>query len=279
MEAQKLEVIFKLIYETLREHYQKHGENIDAEIAEAISESRRNRNEDLLYKRLVFSIHNANWKAKSQQTFWEERSQNYEKALHNYDYRKVKDLRLEDISGKSKGLIDSSNKLKACLKAAKFLHEIAQSGISPLQFFDKFGYENSTVYERWALVCILDQSIKGIGTALACDFLKEIGYLNYGKPDVHIKRILKRIGIFDELKNDFVASSENFLYFRILDRIAEASNKTVFEVDKVFWLFGTGFNNANKQINGICVNEKQKTKCDSCLLNEKKLCERIFEDE
>lgn len=279
MEAQKLEVIFELIYETLRVHYQKHGENIDAEIAEAISESRRNRNEDLLYKRLVFSIHNANWKAKSQQTFWKKRGRNYEQALFNYDYRKAKDLSAKDLSDKKLNLINSPNKLDACLKAANFLNEIAQSGTSPLQFFDKFGYENSNVYERWALVSVIDQSIKGIGTALACDFLKEIGYLNFGKPDVHIKRILKRIGIFDDLKNDFVASSDNFLYFRILDRIAEDSNKTVFEIDKVFWLFGSGFNNANKPIDGVCVKDKQKTLCSSCLLNEKKLCKQSFEGE
>ncbi len=45
---------------------------------------------------------------------------------------------------------------------------------------------------------LLDAEIFGYGFPLACDFLKEIGYVDYGKPDVHLKNIFCELGLVDE---------------------------------------------------------------------------------
>ena len=41
-----------------------------------------------------------------------------------------------------------------------------------------------------ALPLVISEEIFGFRFALAGDFLKELGFVNYGKPDVHIKEIL-----------------------------------------------------------------------------------------
>ena len=42
---------------------------------------------------------------------------------------------------------------------------------------------------------ILAAEIEGIGYTLACDFLKELGFIEYGKPDVHVIEIFVGIGL------------------------------------------------------------------------------------
>ena len=46
-------------------------------------------------------------------------------------------------------------------------------------------YDYNTI-TRMSLPLLISSKISGIGFALACDFLKELGYVNYPKPDVHI---------------------------------------------------------------------------------------------
>jgi 3-methyladenine DNA glycosylase Tag len=260
-----IENVFNEIYLSVKNHYINSGLDVDQLIAEDISNSKKNKLDNLLYKRLVLSIHNANWKAVSQETFWRKNSINYEKAFNNYDANYVSKLKVSDL--KNKGLINSERKIQYCINAAKFLVEIEKySSTGVISFFEKYAYDGSSVYDRWALVNILAHSIDGIATALACDFLKETGFLNFGKPDVHIKRIFERIGLIDFFEEVTVYSNEDFFIFRILDILSLKTNKTLFEVDKILWLFATGFNNTNgKAIGGIC---KDKPDCTLCNINK-----------
>lgn len=51
---------------------------------------------------------------------------------------------------------------------------------------DLFDYDDKT---RPALPLLLQSEVYGFGLALACDFLKELGYLNFAKPDVHLTNL------------------------------------------------------------------------------------------
>lgn len=264
--------IINKIYSSINKHYKDNNLSVQGLIERDINSSKyikndiNKKNDNSLYKRLVYSIHNANWKAVSIESFWRNNSDNYEKALKSYDSAYVSSLTVNELRGK--GLINSDKKIQYIINAAKFVEEIKKhSKYGVISFFDKFAYEGSSVYERWALVSIIASSVNGISNALACDLLKEIGYMNYGKPDVHIKRILERIGIIKDLKDKLVfkKSEEDYFIFRILDILALNSKKTLFEVDKILWLFGTGFDNSSgKAIGGIC---SHKPKCNKCLIN------------
>lgn len=85
---------------------------------------------------------------------------------------------------------------------------------------------------RPALPMLLSYEIDGFGFPLACDFIKELGYLNFSKPDVHLKKIFVALGL--SLKED------DYQVFRAIIRVARNVGVTPYNVDKLFWLIGSG---------------------------------------
>ncbi len=71
-----------------------------------------------------------------------------------------------------------------------------------------------------------------MGFPLACDFLKELGYRNYGKPDTHTITILYEIGI--------APSRSVYDIFKTMVKVAKANNQTTVIVDYILWLIGSG---------------------------------------
>lgn len=118
-----------------------------------------------------------------------------------------------------------------------------QTILSAAQFFNQF--DNGEQFYEWAnhfyqdkramiaLPYLLSEEIYGVGYPLACDFLKELGFINYGKPDVHIKDIFVGLGLCE------INPSNASLQKMIMD-IAEAKGVSAFNVDKIFWLIGSG---------------------------------------
>lgn len=86
---------------------------------------------------------------------------------------------------------------------------------------------------RPALPLLLKEEISGFGLALACDFLKEIGFLEYGKPDIWLRKIFVSLGLCSPEATD----SE---LLKAIIRVAQNSGATPYKVDKVFWLIGSG---------------------------------------
>ena len=123
----------------------------------------------------------------------------------------------------------------------KSFADYAKSVISACQFLNKFDsaedfdtyvmrYYNN-VDARIELAQILEKEIIGIGFALACDFLKDIGYEAYAKPDTHLMKI------FNELS---LCENKPIPMYRTFVEMANAVGKTPYAVDKVFWLIGSG---------------------------------------
>ncbi len=81
---------------------------------------------------------------------------------------------------------------------------------------------------------IIEAEIYGIGFPLACDFLKELGYINYGKPDVHIIEIFKATGLVSD-------ETSNYQVLKAIIRISENVGVSAYNVDKLFWLIGSGY--------------------------------------
>lgn len=100
--------------------------------------------------------------------------------------------------------IDISNKRNVWVQFSKGIMSCARylGNFNNIEEFDKyvrFFLSKNLVHE---LPMVLKREIYGYGFALSCDFLKELGYADYGKPDVHIKEIFKELKIVDS-KNDF----------------------------------------------------------------------------
>lgn len=76
------------------------------------------------------------------------------------------------------------------------------------------------------------RQVDGVGFALACDFLREVGFTNFCKPDVHIKEIFSQLGLSQ--------SKEDVEVFKAVGRVARNVGVTPHEVDQLFWLVGSG---------------------------------------
>ena len=116
---------------------------------------------------------------------------------------------------------------KGALSASEFMSQFEDANDFD-HFVGLFSYNASTAA---ALPMLLSREIHGIGFALGCDFLKELGYDQYPKPDVHLMDIFYELGLS---KND------QYDCYKAIIRMARASNETPFKVDKVFWLISSG---------------------------------------
>ena len=196
-----------------------------------------------LFERLLRSAQNANMKVavigKSVGNV-----HNFGKVLFDFDVAKT----LEEYSGKpAKLLSDIEKKLKprgeirkepksiwplyckTILSAASFLSQF-KSGEDFYQWINLF-YENKQAMP--ALPLIIAKEVDGLGYPLACDFLKELGFIEYGKPDVHIIKIFSGIGLCDKKQGPYMIQ-------KIIVKIADAANVSPYNVDKLFWLIGSG---------------------------------------
>jgi hypothetical protein len=83
-----------------------------------------------------------------------------------------------------------------------------------------------------ALPILLDQEIFGFAFALACDWLKEMGYGDYGKPDTHTIDILYGTGV--------APSQGNYVVFKTMVRMARINDELPAVIDRLLWFIGSG---------------------------------------
>ena len=122
----------------------------------------------------------------------------------------------------SKSIIDSANFIKNFKDVKDFKH-----------FVSLYDYNTIT---RMSLPLLISSKISGIGFSLACDFLKELGYLNYPKPDVHIVDIFTSLGLSDDnIINVFEAVIRMYEDCKEID-----STVTPYKIDKILWIICSG---------------------------------------
>jgi len=97
------------------------------------------------------------------------------------------------------------------------------------KWVDSFDRDDMT---RPALPMLLSYEIDGLGFPLACDFIKGLGYINFGKPDVHLKKIFTAL--------DLSSSEQDYRIFKAIVRVARNVGTTPYDVDALFWLIGSG---------------------------------------
>jgi hypothetical protein len=118
---------------------------------------------------------------------------------------------------------------KTILSAARFLTQFGSAD----EFYEWVEVFYGDDRARPALPLLLKYQIHGIGFATACDFLKEMGYVKFAKPDVHIRDIFTSLDLCSLDASDY----------ELFDAVVELSDSigvTPFNVDKVFWLIASG---------------------------------------
>lgn len=116
------------------------------------------------------------------------------------------------------------------ISAAEFLSQFSDAN----EFYRWADFFDQDDRSRAALPILLREEIKGFGFALSCDFLKELGYTNFAKPDVHIKDIFEGLGFCPEGTSDYHI-------FKTVVRVAKCVGVSPYSVDKIFWLIGSHY--------------------------------------
>lgn len=98
-----------------------------------------------------------------------------------------------------------------------------------------------------ALPILISLEITGYGIPLSCNFLKEIGYQEYCKPDVHLKDIFGALELIDVTKSIMI---QDFETIKLVESIARENQVSPYAVDKLLWLIGSGdFYMLGKKVN------------------------------
>jgi len=126
------------------------------------------------------------------------------------------------------------------LSAAAFIDQFD----SAKQFFEWVDFFDRDARARPSLPMLLDREIDGFGFALSCDFLKELGFINFPKPDVHLHDIFTALELCQ-------AEADDYQLFKAIIRVAGNANVTPYAVDEVFWLIGSGKFYADPAIGSI----------------------------
>lgn len=87
-------------------------------------------------------------------------------------------------------------------------------------------------HSKLALPLLLKEELDGFGFALACDFLKESGYPEFVKPDVHLIDIARAAGI-SRARSDYETFKDVVAY-------CQQNGLRPYELDKLLWLCGSG---------------------------------------
>lgn len=117
----------------------------------------------------------------------------------------------------------------AILSGAEFL-----SGFCGADVFYLFvsSYDQD-IQSRALLASLLSRRLHGFGFALACDFLKETGYVNCGKPDTRIEAIFSAL--------ELAACDDDHTVVYALSHLAMNAGITTYSADKLLWLVSVGW--------------------------------------
>jgi len=116
------------------------------------------------------------------------------------------------------------------LSAANFVEQFSSAS----DFFGWVDFFDRDDRARASLPMLLSREIEGFGFALSCDFLKEMGYINFPKPDVHLRDIFTSLGLCKDNPDDYKL-------FKAVIRVAGNAGVSAYNADKVFWLIGSGY--------------------------------------
>lgn len=95
--------------------------------------------------------------------------------------------------------------------------------------FDSFDKNDIT---REAFALFLSKKIYNMGFAIACNWLKELGYYKYAKPDTHIKDVCLALNL--------IQNNDDITCFEAIIKVSNAAGVEAYKVDKVWWLICSG---------------------------------------
>lgn len=198
------------------------------------------------HRRLIISLQNRGMMPGVIQ--FENREKEMRQILFDYNFNKILATykNADELLEKFKSKFDLQNTQNKRSLWRKFSEGIISGSNFMASFRDKDDFDSFiktfslNKYTKSALPMLLSKEIRGFGFALACDFLKELGYRDYPKPDVMLIDIFYGLGLSK--------SKEQYDVYKSIVEMSEIVGEDAYTVDKIFWLIGSGKLVGNKSI-------------------------------
>jgi len=118
---------------------------------------------------------------------------------------------------------------KTVISAANFMSQFE----SATDFYQWVGFFDNDKRAKATLPMLIAYEVDGFGFTLACDFIKELGYPDFPKPDGHLKDIFKALQLCD-------AKADDYWVYKAIIRAAKNAGVTAYKLDKILYLIGSG---------------------------------------
>lgn len=173
---------------------------------------------------------------------YNQRREQIKDILAGFEVQVIKDMDVDELYYKFRKAFNiTSNDTKqnswrkwsrSAIDAAKFMSNFTDAD-DFRGFVAQFDYNRPT---RMALPLLISTKISGIGFALACDTLKELGFLSYPKPDVHLIEVFSQLGLSEE---------NPISVFEAIVEMADVCKEvdpesSPYKLDKIIWLICSG---------------------------------------
>ena len=222
----KLKEIFDLMYKRLTEIAIGNGffKRIDRAKNIDFKEIRK-RGDDLLFERLIKTIFSGGFNS----TIVSEKWSNIRKVFDDFDIIKIADYDEEKINQiiSTPSIIKNERKIGATVSNAKKITEIQAKYGSFANYLESFA-------NPLLLANDLTEEFEFIGRETVWDFLKSVGFEAI-KPDVHVRRILFRLGLTSSWESSPKTTKE---VFEIAGKISKAIGERLGVVDAIIWSYG-----------------------------------------
>lgn len=236
---EKNQIVYKYANEYLRSILPKEMNERDLEKYYIGDNSNFTSLEDVLI-RLIYSAQN--YQRMPNVIKFNDRFDRIKVILYEFDYNKIAEMEAIDLYYKFRkefNVTSKDTKMNSWYKWSKSIIDSAKfvCNFKDVEDFKHFVslYDYNTI-TRMSLPLLISSKISGIGFPLACDFLKELGYSNYPKPDVHIVDIFVNLGLSDDnIINVFEAVIRMYEDCKEVD-----STVTPYKIDKILWLICSG---------------------------------------
>jgi hypothetical protein len=117
---------------------------------------------------------------------------------------------------------------KTIISAASFINQFNSAD----DFYEWVNFFDRDSRARAALPMLIESEVYGYGFALACDFIKGLGYPNFPKPDLHLMDICRGLGLCSE-------KATSFEVYKTTIRAAQNAGVTPYAYDRVFYIIGS----------------------------------------
>lgn len=193
-----------------------------------------------IYEQFIYSAQN--YQRMPNVIKYDQRREKIKEILFDFDVRQIQNMDVDELYyqfRESFGVTSNDTKQNSWRKwshsivdAAEFMSNFKDAD-DFRGFVEQFDYNRPT---RMALPLLISTKISGMGFALACDTLKELGYLSYSKPDVHLIEVFSQLGLSEK---------DPISVFEAIVEMAEVckevdSESSPYKLDKIIWLICSG---------------------------------------